>query len=716
MRLHIDLQAQENIASGMSPGEALLAARREFGWVESIKERCREERGITWLEHLIQDIRFGARQLRKNPAFAAVAILTVGLGVGVNTSMFTALQRVMLRPLPYPDPGQLVQLFTTSPGDQRSSHSAANFLDLRSRNRDFEFVAALNSDYFNLSDSNQNPERISGFLVSSEYFPLLGIQPALGRVFTSDEDKPGANNVVVLENGFWQRRFAGDTNILGKVIRLNGENVTIIGVMPELSRDTMLAGPGAIWRPIAFTPDQAQNRGGHYLKVIGRLKPGIALAQGQAGADVLAAALARDYPDNNAAQGLKLVPLAQSSLPPEGRRLVWLTMTLSTFVLLIACANLANLQFARTATRNRELAIRGALGAPRSRIIRQLLTESFLIAFLGGLLGLILAIWGNDILNKQLLVEGENILRLSLNYQVLAFALGASTLSGLGFGLLPAWLASRTQIDQVIKQNSRGNTSDRSHHRLQHGLIVIQVALALILLSGAALVIRGMQKFASLDPGWKIDGLTLGYLNLPSDKYQGNEIRSFSDALLEKFKAIPGVESGAITWTLPVRQFNVSSTFNIPGRPPSPRGHEPDRFVNGTTPGYFQTIGMHFIEGRDFTSLDRTNSPKVTIINDVMARTFWPGESPIGKKIDDEEIVGVVNTVKFPANPFEVRTSYQTYRPFAQEPRGFLTVIVRGNISADLLRKKVMELDSDLPVGEPGSARANVGKSLDNLA
>jgi len=418
LRFHIEQRTAENILTGMTPDEAAREARKRFGNVQNVREECRDLSGASFGEATLQDIRFGLRMLRKHYGFTTVAVLTLALGIGVNTTMFTALQEVMMRRLPYPESGRLVQLFQTSPNSQRIPHSAANFLDLRAQNRDFEFMAAVNSESFNLSDPTQSPERVNGLQASAELFPLLGIQPALGRVFTPDEDRPGRNNVVILDHGFWRRRFAGDTNIIGRTLRLDGESVTVVGVMPEQFHDIMLAGAISVWRPIAFTEDQSRNRGGHYLKVIARLKPGVSLAQAQAGTDVLAARLAQDYPDEDTALGFRLVPIAESGLPPEGRRIVWFTMMLASFVLLIACANLANLQFARTAMRNRELAIRGALGAPRARLLRQLLTESLLIAFFGGMLGLVLAWWGNKLLSRQIVAEGENVLKLAMNWRV----------------------------------------------------------------------------------------------------------------------------------------------------------------------------------------------------------------------------------------------------------------------------------------------------------
>ena len=715
LRFHIEQRTAENIAAGLAPEEAARAARKRFGNVQSIREESRNIRGASFGEATLRDICFGLRMLRKNPGFTTVAVLTLALGIGVNTSMFSALQTLLARALPYPESGRLVQVFQTSPHSQRAPHhSVANFLDYQAQNSDFESMAALNDKQFNLAEPGQPAERVRGLQVSASLFPLLGIQPALGRMFTADEDRPGRNNVVILDHGFWLRRFAGDTNIIGRVLRLDGETVTVVGVMPARFQDIMLMGPNYIWRPLAFTDGQRRDRGNNFLKCLARLKPDLSLQQAQAGIEILAARLGHDHPENSA-EGLRLVPLAEASLPPQARKMVWSIMALAGFVLLIACANLANLQFARTAMRGREFAIRGALGAPRGRLLRLLLVESLLLAFLGGLLGLVLARWSNELLRQQFIVDGETVLNLPLNLRVIAFALAAATASGLAFGLVPAWLASRTDVNDALKQGSRGATGDRSQHRMQHSLIVSEVALAMMLLAGAGSVVSGLRGFAAMDPGWRVDGMTMGYLTLPERKYgNGDSLRAFGNRLEEKLAALPGVKRVAVCWTLPVRQFNVTASFNIDGRAEPPKGFAPICFVNGITPGYFKTLEMQLQAGRDFTAADTTNRPPVVIINETMARAFWPAESPIGKRMGGAEIVGVVSNVRFPANPSERKTSFQTYRPFAQEPRGFLTIALRGNVPAETLRRAVTEVDPDQPVGEPGSARAEVGRSLDN--
>jgi predicted permease len=466
---------------------------------------------------------------------------------------------------------------------------------------------------------------------------------------------------------------------------------------------------------MVFTDTHYPNRGNHWLQSVARLKPGATLAQAQAEMDTIAARLAKAYPDSNSEGGVRLAPLAKAGRE-NGRRLVWLVLGLAGFVLLIACANLANLQLARTASRARELAIRGALGASRGRLLGQLLTESLLIALLGGLLGLVLAGWGNQWLGRQMKWGNELGVKLPLDLAAIGYALGASALAGAVFGLAPAWLASGANVNDVLKQGARGATGGRSVSRWQHSLIVAEVALALVLLSAAGLVIRGLQRFASHDPGWRVEGLTFGYVNLPEVNYGAvNRRFAFAEQLQEKLRALPGVEGVALAWFLPIRGFDVSSSFVVEGRPEPPKGHEPIHLNNVVTPSYFRTLGMRLVTGRDFTNADTTNRPAVVIINEAMARAFWPGESPLGKRIggadDWQEIVGVVSDVRFPGEIDEPMTGFQTYTPFAQWTPGNLALAVRGRVATETMRRIVSELDPDLPVNDAGPASVAVGQS-----
>jgi predicted permease len=406
-------------------------------------------------------------------------------------------------------------------------------------------------------------------------------------------------------------------------------------------------------------------------------------------------------------------------MDPRGRIMLWLIMGLAGFVLLIACANLANLQFARTALRSRELAIRGALGAPRSRLVRQLLTESLLLAALGGLLGLVLAHWANQWLTRELTEDGRPLVTLEMGIRVFGFALFAATLSGLAFGLVPAWLASRTDLNTALKQGARGTGNDRSQHRLGNGLIVAQVALALMLLAGAGLVVSGLRSFGARDPGWRIDGLHAGYLSLPAGKYPDGETRSaFVARLQEKLASLPGVEQAAIASALPISGFRSHTGLTVEGEPES--GQPRLRSLGFVSPNYFATLGIRLVEGREFTVADTAGRPEVVIVNEAMARACWPNDTALGKRIGTpgawQEIVGVVSDVRAATDAGEPATRFQSYRPLAQDSQSGLAVAVRGAVTADTLRRAVSELDPDLPLSETASVRATVGQFLGQAA
>jgi predicted permease len=674
------------------------------------------------------DLRFASRQLLKNPVFTAVAVLTLALGIGANTAMFSVLNALLLRALPYPNSERLARVYRTSPQSQTWPHSVANFLDHREQNTVFERIAAFSWWSFNLAEPGAPAERLRGMIATADFFPTLGVAAALGRTFTAEEDHPGANNVVVLSYSFWMRRFAGDTNILGRTLRLDGESVSVIGVMPASFEHPLLWGILDAFRPAAFTPEQRRDRGNNWLNALARLKPGVPLGQAQAEMRAIAKRLAQAYPDNNVQDNVRLVPLRTSGMDDTGRHLTWLTMGLAGFVLLIACANLANLQLVRTASKARELAVRAALGAGRVRLMRQLLTESLVVSLLGGSLGLLLAVGADAFIGRRLLIADEPGLNLAPDASVLIFALLCSVLTGIVFGTVPAWIASRADVNDALKESSRGTTSSRSQHRLRHTLIIGEVALALVLLAGASLFVRGLQRFTHRDPGWRVDGLLTGWLSLPGTKYErADQQLAFFQRLEERLAALPGVERAAISSSLPIWAFGSSHTIVVEGRPAPPPGQEPLVYAESVSPGYFDTIGIQLRQGRVFASTDTTNRVDVIVINDAMARRFWPNENPLGKRIasrgQDEphwqEIVGVVSDVRFPANLGVPDTRLQVYYPFAQEPRRFAAIGLRTTgkpeSMASAVRRAVAEIDPDQPVNELDAARKIVDRNLANL-
>ncbi|HUR60336.1 MAG TPA: ABC transporter permease, partial [Opitutaceae bacterium] len=619
------------------------------------------------------------RSLAKSRGFTAVALITLALGIGVNTTSFSVLNALLLHTPPYPEPNALVRVFRTTPQGQSSTHSPANFLDYRAQNSVFEQMAAVRGTDFNLGEPGQPADRVRGQLVTAEFFPLLRTAPALGRTFTVDEDRAGRNGVVVLSHATWLHRFAGDPGTMGRTVRIDGEPVTIIGVMPAGFNDPLLWGEIAAWRPLALPDVATADRENTYLGVVARLKPGVVLDSAQAAMTALSGHLAQSHPATNLNLGLRLAALG-SLQDTTGRAITWLVAGLSSFVLLIACANLANLQFARNAARGREHAIRAALGASRARLIRLVLTESVLLSVAGGAIGVVLALWTNELVGRTFNFGESAGLNVALDRTVLVFTFIVSVLTGIGFGLLPAWLASRANVGDALKQGSRGSTTGRSQHRVRHGLIVAEVALALVLLAGAGFFFRGLQRFTQRDPGWQIDGLLTAYVSLRGPNYATTAARdTFYRRLNERLAALPGVERVAIGTSLPTAGYNLGNSFVVEGQAPPAAGRSPAASVSAVTPGYFQALGIRLLQGRDFTAADNATNPLVVVINESMARKLWPGENPIGKRIggatpfmsNPREIIGVVSDVRSATSLNNVEGSFQFYRSLAQWNQGF---------------------------------------------
>ena len=657
------------------------------------------------MQTLWQDLRFGVRMLLKHKGFTAVAALTLALGIGATTGLFSLFNAALFRALPYPDSDRLVRVFKTLPQSQAWPHPVANHLDYKAQNTVFAGMAAFNQAGFDLAEPGQPPESVSGMVVSADFFPVLGVRPLLGRVFTAEEDQPGRNQVVVLSHDFWGNRFAGASNIVGRTLRLDGESVTVIGVMPAGFDHPPLWGKVDAWRPIAFTGDQRQERKVNSVRAFARLKPGVSQAQAQAEMSAIAARLAQEHSDHNT--GVRVVPLKGSTTGDVGRNIAQFALGLSGFVLLIACVNLANLQMARIAGRARENAIRAALGAQRNRLMRQLLTESLLLALLGGALGLLLAAWLGDALGRRLDIG----VPVPLDSTVMIFTVLITLLTGVVFGTAPAWFGSRADVNEVLKHGSRGTIGHLSHYRLRHGLIVAEVALALVLLTGAGLFINGLRRFTHADPGWRVEGLLTGFVNLPDKKYGDDDSRrAYYERLQARLAALPGVERAAISWRLPLWGFPIRGGFVVEGQAAPPRGEEPVLSINRLSPGYFDTLGMRLIEGRDFTTADATNPSGFVVINETMARRFWPGQSAVGKrfghldsKISWREIVGVVSDARFAGNLLsEPETRYQMYEPLNRQPGSEAAIAVRGSVSPEALasavRRAVAEIDPDQPV------------------
>jgi predicted permease len=678
------------------------------------------------MNSFLQDARYGLRVLRKHKGFTIVAALTLALGIGVNTSMFSVLNTFLFRSLPYPQPSQLVRVFRTSPHSQSWPHSPANFIDYRAGNTGFEKMAAYYSVSRNLVEQGQMAERLVGYAGTADFLPILGVAPAHGRLFNPEEFEPGADNVIVLSDRFWQKRFGGDPTIVGRNLQLDGKTVQVVGVMPPGFDHPMLWGPTDFWQPLAFSAEDKKTRGTNYLSSFARLKPGVSIEQAQQNIVTLAANIGKAN-STNSGESIRLEALQRSMSDDIGRKVMWFTFGLAGFVLLIACANIANLQLVRTASRSRELAVRAALGAGRFRLLRQSLTESIVVALIGGILSLGLALWGVRVISNYLFSNLPGA-KVELDLKVFAFAFACSLLTGVLFGTLPAWFASRADINQAIRENSRGTTTGRSQHRLRHVLIIGEVAFAMILLAAGGLFLRGLQKFVKSDPGWRVDGLVTAHMSLRGEKYAKDAQRvAFLSELENRLKTLPGVQQVGIGISQPVYGFHSSSSFVVEGQPEPPPDQYYEMFFEPASNDYFAALGVQLLRGRTFNNGDLADRPKVLIVNDSMARQFWPNENPIGKRISNpgqkkewQEIVGVVSDMKFPGDLSEPYTRYQAFVPLPQSAPDHLTIALRTSQSPEgletTLRNAVAGLDPALPVYRVRAARTAVDIGLGNIS
>jgi len=673
-----------------------------------------------------QDLRYSLRMLLKHKGFTTVAVLTLALGIGINTAMFSVLNTFLFRSLPYPQSERLVRVWRTSSYSQSWPHSAANFFDQHDQNTVFEKLAAYRFVGRNLTEPGQTAEHLTSLAATADFFPLLEVPPTHGRVFKPEEFEPGADNVIVLSDRFWTRRFGSDPNVVGRRIQLDGKTVEIVGVMPPGFEHPILWGPVDIWQPLTFTPERKSNRGNNYLSSFARLKPGFSIKQAEQSMVALAANIAKQNPSNEG-ESLRLEPLQRSMSDSIGRTVMWFTFVLAAFVLLIACVNLANLQLVRTTAHARELAVRAALGAGRWRLLRYSFTESILVALIGGIISLLIALAAVRFISARLFTElpGASV---QLDYKVFGFALFCSLLTGVLFGTVPAWLASRVDVNAALRENSRGSTAGRSQHRLRHTLIVGEVAFAMVLLAAAGLFLRGLQRFINSDPGWQVDGLLTAQVSLLGEKYANEKQRVvFLTELENGLRMLPGVQHVAIGSSNLVFGFDRAGAFLIEGRPEPPPEKWPETFVESVSSDYFGTLGARLQQGRTFNAADTTDHPKVVIINETTARTFWPNESPIGRRVsstgppkDFYEIVGVVNDLAFPGSLAEPYTRFEAFVPVTQAPPAYLTLVLRTSSNsetiANSLRNSIAGLDPDLPVYQIRTARAAADQGVGNIS
>jgi putative ABC transport system permease protein len=672
---------------------------------------------------LWQDLRYGARTLLKQPGFTLIAVLTLGLGIGVNTAIFSVVNGVLLSPLPYRAPDRLAQVWEHNRPKNKphGSVAPANFLDWKAQNRSFEGMAAYDSfPSFNLTGVGE-PERIQAARVSVGLFPLLGVEAVAGRTFTDDEERRGNHQVALVSNRLWQRRFGADPGLVGRTLSLNDRSFTVVGILPPDFR--FLPEEYEIFIPMVLDGWEATARGTHPLRVVARLKEGVTLAQAQAEMDQIARRLEQEYPNSNTGVGVTLVPLREQ-LVGESRRALLVLLGAVAFVLLIACANVANLLLTRAVTRRKEMAVRLALGAGRARLIRQLLTESLLLAGAGGVGGLLLALWGVQILKtflvqNALLPRGESV---GLDGRVLAFTLGISLVTGLVFGLAPGLAASKTDLNDALKEGGRRAGGGARDRRFRQALVVGEVALALVLLVGAGLMIQSFLQLRRVDPGFRPENVLAVDISLPGSRYQnGRQVLNFQRQLLERVAVQPGVRSVGAAAYLPFSGTNNSWTIKIEGSLSRPSGAWLEPGWRPVTANYFRTMGIPLVKGRDFAaSDDDETAPGVAVINEAAARACWPGEEPLGSRFKLEgrtyAVVGVVKDVKHAR--LDGEAAPEIYFPYSQLPitwRG-MTVVARTEAApehlAAALRSVVQELDKDQPIYNVRTLEGLISKSV----
>jgi predicted permease len=673
---------------------------------------------------LLQDLRFAARMLAASPAFTAVAVLSLALGIGANSTIFTVVDAVLLHPLPVRDAGTLVSIFTT---DERNPNALFNLLqtsrpnleDYAGQNSVFEAVAVQNGLPLSFAGTGE-PEQVAAEIVSGNFFDVLGVTPALGRGFLPEEDRvPGERLVTVLSHGFWQRRLGGDPAAVGRTVRLNGSAFTVVGVAPPGFKGANTLAAPALWVPTmahpqvvtGFLAENFDSRRALLFGAVGRLRPGVDIAQAEANLRAIAGQLAREYPNDNAGRSVSLVPLAQSTINPGFRRNMvragGLLMTVVGLVLLIACANVANLLLARAAGRQREVAVRLSLGASRGRLVRQLLTEGLLLAALAGVLGLVLAYWAQSVLwSMRPPALPADAIDLTPGARVLAFTVLVSALTAVVFGLVPAWSASRPDLVAELKQRAGGSARGNRPWSLRNLLVAGQVALSLVALVGAGLFVRSLARTQRVAPGFDHDRLAVLTVDLGAQGYDEARARAFQRELLERARALPGVERATLASSIPLFQGGVLRTVFTEGSDTSDRRN--GRFVqlNVVEPGYLQTMGVPLLRGRDLAETDHADAPRAVVVNETMARQFWPGKEALGQRFQFfgqavwNQVVGVARDGKYnfiaeDQAPHIYLSLHQVFQPAVS-----LHLRSAGDpaLPLGLARQQVRQMDASLPV------------------
>lgn len=711
IQAHIALEAERLRAEGLSPSDAAAAARRAFGNPTAAEERFYESARWLWWDQVTRDAHYALRMLRRSPAFTVAAVLTLALGIGANTAIFSVIDAALLRPLPYPKPDRIVMLYGRGPAGENAELSPATFLDFRRQSRSLDLAACRHSP-FNVTGQDR-PERIAGAVVTPDFFAVLGVQAQLGRTLTAELDKPGAARTVVLSYALWQRRYGGSLEALGRQILLDGETRTVVGVMPrffqyppesELWTAARFAVPEHILRPDL---DQSNIRDSHYFDTIGRLRPGVSLAEARAEADTIARRLKQRYKSDEEASSAALVTLHDDLIGPA-RPALMILLGAVALLLVIACANVANILLARGAARQKEIAVRAALGAGRARLVRQFLTESILLAAAGGGLGVALAYAGLHPL-RALLPEGMLAnATLRLDPRVLVFTTLVSLASGILFGLFPALHLAGAALDGMLKEQGRGSSGGLRAHRTRSALVATEVALAAVLLVGAGLLIRSFSRLLAVSEGFRPERVLSLRLSLPEARYPGAGDRSrFVARTIESITSLPGVGSAAVVSRLPLNPGSSTRSVDIKGRTSTQDDLAPDYLV--ISPDYFRSMGIRLLSGRAFTERDDASAPPVVIVSQSMARTFWPGRNPVGEFVtvggcgkENEwcQVAGVVEDVR--QHNLDRTPRPAVYVPYARDPWPFMAFVVRTRTdpaaAASAVQSAIHSVDRDQPL------------------
>ena len=721
MKSQLALLIDEKIASGMSPAEANRAARIEFEGVEQVKERVREVRIGAKIEDLWRDVRYALRMVRKNPGFASIVVVTLALGIGVNTAIFSLVDGILFRPLPYAEPDRLVNVVNSQAqlGLERWNHSPASFAHLRDNAHLLESVAAFSFNGGNLTGDGE-PERVQVTAVTADFFQVLGVAPLLGRGFQTGEDTQGNNGVCVLSHGFWQRRFGGDRNVVGRSLNLNGAPVEVIGVMPE---GFLFSRPANdMWVPIPLNPTRTAP---YSLGVIARLARDVTPIQAEQETTATLWSYARQNPnvsesriplDEGSALKTIVTPLKVAMVGRTEKPLLILLGAVG-LVLLIACANVANLLLARSTSRVREISVRLALGASRGRVARQLLTESVVLALIGAVVGLILAWFGVGMLEKLPIDGIPRITTVAVDLRVLLFTAGVALITGLLFGLMPALKTYRMGMAAGMHEGGRGTTSRRSNS----ALVAAQFALAFVLLIGAGLLLKSLQRLQSVPLGFDPDNLITMSISLPARKYSTPERTViFYEGLSDQLKSLPGISEAGLTTYVPFSGGGNSDNFIVEGR--NPAGEDLQTNLLSITPGHLQAMEIPLRYGRDFLATDNRNSQRVAIVDETMAGMFWPEGEAIGKRVQttgDQEwmtIVGVAGATK--ASGFDEDLQPHIYSPLAQAPDLNVQLVVKSDASQDAtvtaVRSAVAGLDSEIPLYSVRSMNEVIDRTLNS--